>query len=178
MRRFAVPLAVFVLANGALVLFNQYRLSRMKGRLSSFEEERAHLRRELDRCRDDREQLSNDLCATELARLQAERELRGLRRLTDSDSWVHFRAIDAKVVATLADGSILLNQGTEIGCRGGMKFTLYRGDRLVGIAVLQDAGQSFSIASLPVKHVEPAVGDDASNHIVLSSMQSNPRDGK
>lgn len=168
MRRFALALAAFVLANGALVLFNQRRVSEMKGRVETLEAERITLQREIAAQRLDLQSVSNDLCATELSKLQAERELRDLRRSSEFNP--PSRAVDTRVLHWSKEAGILiLGQGSANGCAPGMKFTIYRGDKFVASALIDDVGQKFSFAKIHLQRLEPAIGDDASNHILMSS---------
>ena len=66
-------------------------------------------------------------------------------------------------------GVVILNQGRDHGVRLGDKFTLYRGSSFVATARVREAAREWAAATIELKHLEPRVGDEASNHMLLSA---------
>ncbi len=77
------------------------------------------------------------------------------------------RPVDGKVMsASPQAGIVILNQGRDQGVLVGMKFTLYRGRDFVATAIVREVTREWASATIDLKHIDPRVGDDASNHVL------------
>lgn len=87
------------------------------------------------------------------------------------------KAVDAKVMSySSSAGVAIINQGKDHGVLLGMKFTIYRGERFVASAVVREVHRDWAAIEIRLKHLEPQVGDDASNHLIMSA--SRPKRGQ
>ncbi len=133
--------------------------------------------RVLDAKQDEIERLSVEL-GTEQERLFD--EIRFKRRLQEvlfdehlkqpalfGSGGIQLPPVDAKVV--WIDGRLHIDAGKSHGVIDGMKFTVYRENKFVCTAVVTDARNGASRLRIDLKHIEPKVGDSASNHILLSA---------
>lgn len=85
------------------------------------------------------------------------------------------KAVDAKVMSYSPQAGVaIVNQGKDHGVMLGMKFTIYRGDKFVASAVVKEAQREWSALEIQLKHMEPQVGDDASNHMLMSATEAKP----
>lgn len=181
MIRSAVPLALFVAANAALVLTNESKVGHLKTKTLQVEEQRDRLAAEKRKLEDqlghakaDLESIQIDL---KLIDVRLDAALREFRWRRDRDLPYGFggipaRAIDGRILAVSKEGEIYLDQGRISNVTEGMKFTIYREDRLVGIARVIATGLDWSALKSDNELCEPHAGDDASNHILMSTTRT------
>jgi hypothetical protein len=88
------------------------------------------------------------------------------------------KAIDGKVMSYSAQAGVaIINQGKDSGSLVGMKFTIYRGDKFVATGIVKETARDWSAITIELKYVEPQVGDDVSNHILMSTTRPPSKEG-
>lgn len=77
------------------------------------------------------------------------------------------RSIAGKVAAYAPDtGVAILNVGRDQGVMVGMTFTIHRSGNFVARAKVREVQRDWAAATIEFRHMEPMLGDDASNTIL------------
>lgn len=139
-------------------------------------QEAQYLKEELER-------VEKDLGNLEKRHIEAVREKRRLQDQLEELDRMGFdisfgppqKPVDGKVMSYSPSARVaIINRGRDDGVILGMKFTVYRGDRFVGSATVKEAQREWSAIEIHLKHLEPQVGDDVSNHILMNAVQPQP----
>jgi hypothetical protein len=140
-------------------------------------QELMYVKQELERFAKDLANLEERHVSTVKVKRRLEEQLEELERRGFDISFggVPLRPVDGKVMTYSAQAGVaIVNQGKDHGVMLGMKFTIYRGNQFVATAVVKEAAREWSAIQIDLKHNEPMVGDDASNHILLSATRPPP----
>jgi antitoxin (DNA-binding transcriptional repressor) of toxin-antitoxin stability system len=80
------------------------------------------------------------------------------------------RPLQGKVSAVAVEiGLVVLSLGTEDGVREGEEFTVYRDGDFVAKIGVDRADRKWSAGKITLKKSDPRVGDDVSNHLLVST---------
>jgi len=135
-------------------------------------QELQYVKQELERFQKDLANLEERHVTTVKTKRRLEEQLEELERRGFDISFggVPLKPVDGKVMTYSPQAGVaIINQGKDHGVMLGMKFTIYRADKFIATANVKEAAREWSAIQIDLKHNEPQVGDDVSNHILLSA---------
>lgn len=164
-RRFAIPLAAFVAANGALVLFDLRRLSDMKGDVAAAEARAQATARDTLHERAEKEKKAADLAYMEELYLRSEKARISLQESLNAEPAPfpppRKAAIGHVRLCSTALDLITINLGREAGSVEGIRFAIFRGETYIASGLVKEVGENWSALALDHKAADPQPGDFA-----------------
>jgi hypothetical protein len=156
------------------------KVSKMIAEKNTAIQELQYVRQELERVAKDLASLEERHVVVVKDKRKVEETLEELRRRGfDITSGLPQKAVDGKVMSYSAQAGVaIINQGKDSGVLVGMKFTIYRGDKFVATGIVKETARDWAAITIELKYIEPQVGDDVSNHILMSTTRPPNKEGK
>jgi hypothetical protein len=161
----------------------EVKLIELRDKLGKMIAEKNTAIQELQYVRQELERVAKDLASLEERHVTVVKDKRRVeetveelrRRGFDVTSGLPIKAISGKIMSYSAQAGVaIINQGKDAGALVGMKFTIYRGDKFLATGHVKETARDWSAITIELKYLEPQVGDDVSNHILMSSTRPNP----